>query len=395
MTTIAMRRSTRTASRLTWLVDTRRKKIIATTAAVNLVVAALLALLGVWDSDSSRYWRRLAQDVVLAAADRAPAEWTPRLTRSALRVHRAGVTPAEMDRSARNFQRAGDRASAARLHLALARARAAKGNLPAAMAHAHRADQLVASPQALGAVVVLADPETSVGRHAIAQLQARYPESELSKAFDCMRNVTSFAIALPPSCDAYPLTREPAAAAVADHQRIGQELVDLPEKRAERLAWYGDWEAREYAEMGRLDYEMDQTGWVPTILQSVWETIKAQFDMSSGVGLWAWRRAICSIPIVRWICLLSDARLGPIVERQQRREEIATDKKAALRAWGMALDGLEYWNSSKPHDALVSEREGLPSVFRGEVYNALQARRATVGIDRDAAIDAVLRTPRR
>jgi hypothetical protein len=395
MTTIAMRRSPWIASRLTSLVDTRRKKIVATAAGVNVVLVAVLALLGLWDDDSPRYWRRLAQDVVLAAADRAPANRAPGLTRTALRVHRAGVTPAEMDRAAGIFLRAGDRASAARLHLGLVRANAAAGNLPAAMAHARRADQLAPGPEALGALVVLADPGTDAGRQAVAAMQARYPRSELSQAFDCVKRVTSFAVALPASCQAYPLTRQPAAAAVADHQRIERELAGLPQKRTEQIAWYGDWEIREYAAMQRASTELKRAGFLTAILESIWRTIAGMLPQSGErLSTWFWRNLFCSTRI-RWLCVLNDANLEPIVDRMEERRSLKVELASATRAWGIAMDGLDYWNSSKPHDLLVSERATLASTFRGEVYTALKARRKTVGIDRDAAIDGVLRAPRR
>jgi hypothetical protein len=394
MQTIALREPPRIASLLTSLAGTRRKKIVATVTGVNLIIAALLAMVGFWNSGSLWYWRKVTQDAALAVANRVPSDRKPAVTRWALSVHREGITDAEMNTAAGLFLQAGDRAAAAHLHLGLARANAVGSDVQAAVQHARRADQLVPSAEALSALLILAEPYTDAEVQAAAQMQTRYPASELSQTYDCIDHVTSFAKRLPGSCQAYPMIREQAAAGTASYARIEHDLAALPAKTEQEIAAALNWRDREALEYQRLVDEMNRSGYASAIIQSVWQTLEAQLPApGERLDTWGWRQLLCSISVFRWICLLSDARLQPIVDRQELRRKLAADTAATVHAWRAAVDQAAYWQSPAPREALIGERERLVILFQGDVRAAVHARRTEVGLDRGTAIDAALRRP--
>lgn len=384
--------------------------------------AGVLALAGVWDARSPRYWRALGQEAGLWAAQVALRHerlrvHVPEMVRRSLGLHRDGITPAEAALAASLLEDAGDVGSAATLHLGLAHQRHREGRQDLALSHARRADRLQPGETALLAVLLLhRQPAEGPGAWitqssgalatsgmdaAWAQLRDRFPSHELVHARRCAAGVQDFAVPPPAACAAVGWLAEPAAHGRREHARLSADIESLPRRAAGFVAmaerqWVEWQQRREILRQQDLALAVERER-LPAraIGQAVHGLLPLPKDGDT-LESFVTREGLCSLPLLRVLCRGGELALAWDALRQGQqaidteRARLAAQDGEAGRAMDDARSTIAYWQSSRPLDSLLAERARLLPAFRATAEQETGRRYDRVGLPLATALSQVL-----
>jgi len=389
---------------LSRVVDTRRKRLLVAVAGSLALAAAILAGLGFWDADSPRYWRRPAQAVLFFAARHSPKSLVAPVTRWALATHVAGTSYEEAEEAASLLEQAGEGGSASVLWLSLVRMDVDSKNYERAVQHATSSHNAARNPDALVALIVLHQNSPEVRPRWISELQANYPNHELSQVFGCLEQLKSFNEALPSPCATVDWVREKAGSGKNEYQRISQQIRELPREAARNIKQNEDSIAalnkeqdeygRKYeyitSEISRLETEgmMNATGDV------IWKLLPLP-EKGDTFESYITREGLCLVPVFRLFC--AGAALKPyydLLQRKQRlikwRELVAEIVVLNRSIISKHRSDIKYWKSSEPLAKLESARAKLLPAFREEAEQNVFGRRPQIGIPAPQAIATVV-----
>ncbi len=372
--------------------------------AVMLIVATtvLLAILGFWDIDSPRYWRRPAQTAIFFATHYLPKSVVARTTNLALLTHPAGTTYSEIEEAALLYERVGETNRSSPLWLSLVQQDIEMGKDSQAIKHATLSQKANSNLKALVALVVLTNNSSTAKDQWVSEIQAKHPEHELSRVFQCIKQLESFGNAIPAPCTAVDWVHQRARNGKDEYLKIVQQIKDLPREAAQNikqkegeianLANEQMLNRSEYASVTAKINHLNDWGWLEAGVQAGVDMLPLP-KAGDTPGTWAFREGFCALPVARFVCRASDiAKAASDLEQRKQEAAKSRDNLAELIGLNNRLiefykADIKHWRSGEPLEELVSARNNLIPSFRSDVDANVSARRQQIGVSSLEAID--------
>jgi hypothetical protein len=377
-----------------------RKWIIRVTMATSAILL-LMWLIGVWTTDSPRYWRTVAQQALLAGAERANGQIAVWLTHLGMRTHRSGLTTEELARAAGIFERNDRGAQAAMLWLGLAQDRITARRPTEAIDAARRAHRAFPTQETTTTLVLLHWNDAK--RDEWVNELARYdPAHEIILTLVCLSDIASLDTNLPLVCTKPAWVAEHAMQAQRAYRKHVKELENLPEtaarevlktemelaERRDRLSSYGlrsNALAREHAaeKAKRIFVGIGKvfTPELPTANDTP-GSYGARFWFCQTIG-----KALCALGDIG-----EEAQKYEEYDRQWREENRILNDAADSTSQMIEInrDDIREWMSTEPFEDLVATRNAVLPGLRDAVQSQLYERRLPIGLPSQPMLDALL-----
>lgn len=384
-----------------WFVVTSGRKRAAICLAVVVAITAILAVAGAWNTASPRYWRAVAQRLLLTGAQRASGRMAVQLAHLGMRTHRSGLTTEELASAAGIFERNDRMAQAAMLWLGVAHARVVAHQPSKAIDAAQRAHRAFPTQETATTLVLLHWNDAK--RAEWVEELARYtPNHEIVQTLICLGDIPSLDAPLPAPCMTSPWVAELATQAQHVYRQHVTELETLPEAAA-RKARVAEIELAEY----RSDLESYGRESAALARERRNETIERFFIGTFKVLTPAWpephetpeeygrRLAYCET-IGKPDCTLRD--IGEEVQKHRIYVGEWQERNSSLNhladLTGQLVDinarQLREWTSTDPFRALVAQRDAVLPDLSDTVQSRLYERQLPVGLPSQPMLASLL-----
>jgi len=322
------------------------------------------------------------------------------MTRLALRTHVEGTSDEEIEKAATLFESAGDNKAASLLWLSLARLNASSNKFEEAVRYATLSQYATPSENALAALVILNIKSSESSSRWISQLQANYPDNELSQVSLCLIQIESFENAIPPPCQRVNWILERATSSKQAYEKLSKQIQTLPNDARLNIKKYGQDLAKRAAERGKYQLDLEDIDRRKSeavrdaLIQGIIELLPLP-QSGDTLETYLTREGICLMPGIRWVCA-AGALSGPAFDMLNRRKQLDEPRELTLKLIGFndyftSLDQkqIAYWRSSKPLEELKAAKNDVLPTFRNNVTETISAKSGSVGLSFEEAISLV------
>jgi len=315
-----------------------------------------------------------------------------------LRTHIEGITYYELHEATLSYENADQKDVAAILRLGLVRLDAEQNKFNDASLHAARSQELVPSEDAILALALLNLHNGEIGKHWISELQAIYPENELSQMTLCVSQLQSFENAIPLSCQKVGWLSEKSSAGRQLFINLANEIRDLPAEAKKQIKKAEDEIAKENSELrsDRADLEEIDRDKRDVIADALGNAVINLLPLplpGDDLEKFVAREGLCLFPVIRWICALI-ATGGPAVEANARLKTLDEYRAVVSRLIELrekSIDdsnkNIRYWKSNGPLNKLLKAKAEVLPTFLNDVNKVSHAKREKAGLSIHDAVE--------